>query len=261
MNQRPTNNDPSDPRPSLEPGATDMSAQILRDTLSTIAVQAVPATTDLWPAINHQLAGRERPSRLQSVLKPRRTRLAAMTMAALAIVFVGVVFGQALLPGQLSTAQAADLARSDPQVAAILRGDIAIVTVTSVINDVATVVVQDSHGLAVTVAVDLRSRIVTQVYQGPQLSAALTEVALAVVRADPRTSALLARGATVGRIVPIQVTGETVDPATGQTKENTQTWAQIPLALDGQTWQAYVDLPDARIDQLVDPQGSQVPLP
>ena len=61
--------------------------------------------------------------------------------------------------------------------------------------------------------------------------------------------------------MPVFVTGEVLDPATGLTKEKTETWAQVPLALDGQEWMAYVNLPEARIDQLVDPQGSQVPLP
>jgi hypothetical protein len=258
-NQKAATNDPGDVRPTLEPGATDMNAQILRDTLSTIALQAVPATTDLWPGISRQLAGRERPSRLRLGL--RQARPAFLALAAVGLAVVGLLFVQALLPGQLSTAQAADVARSDPQVVAILRGDIAIVTVTSVVNDVATVVVQDSHGQAVTVTVDLRSRIVTNVYQGPQLSRALTAAALAAVRTDPRTSALLERGATVGRIVPIFVTGEAIDPTTGLSKKSTETWAQVPLALDGQEWMAYVNLPAARIDQLVDPQGGQVPLP
>ena len=256
MNQKAATNDPGDARPTLEPGATDMNAQILRDTLSTIALEAVPATTDLWPGISRQLAVRERPARLRSGLGPRWARVAVVAIAV-----VGLLLVQSLLPGQLSTAQAVDLARSDPQVAAILRGDIAIVTVASVVNDVATVVVQDSHGQAVTVTVDLRNRIVTRVYQGPQLSAALTAAALAAIRSDPRTSALLERGATVGQIQPIFVTGEAIDPATGMSKEHTETWAQVPLALGGQEWMAYVNLPAARIDQLVDPQGGQVPLP
>jgi len=261
MNQKAEMNDPGDARLILEPGATDMNAQILHDTLFAIAVQAVPETTDLWPGISRQLTGRERASRRRSGLSPRRAGLAAVAVAAVAMAFIGLVLVQSLLPGQLSPAQAADLARSDPQVAAILRGDIAIVTVTSVVDDVATVVVQDSHGQAVTVTVDLRSRIVTKVHDGPQLSVALTAAALRAVRADPRTSALLGRGATVGQIMPVFVTGEAVDPKTGLPKESTQTWAQVPLVLDGQEWMAYVDLPAARIDQLVDPQGSQVPLP
>jgi hypothetical protein len=261
MDQKEATSDPSDARPTLEPGATDMNAQILRDTLSTIALQAVPASTDLWPGISRELTGRKRPSRLRLALGLRWARPAALAMAALAMAFVGLVLVQSLLPGQLSTAQAADLARSDPQVAAILRGDIAVVTVTGVVSDVATVVVQDSHGQAVTVTVDLRSRIVTEVHQGPQLSDALTAAALAVVRADPRTGGLLERGATLGRMVPIFVTGEAIDPTTGLTKESSETWAQVPLELDGQEWMAYVNLPAARIDQLLDPQGAQVPLP
>jgi len=256
MNKKPATNDPGEARSTLKPGVTEMNAQILRDTLSVLALEAVPATTDLWPGINRQLAVRERPLRLRWGLGQRWARVAVVAIAV-----VGLLFVQSLLPGQLSTAQAVDLARSDPQVEAILRGDIAIARVASVVNDVATVVVQDSQGQAVTVTVDLRNRIVTKVYRGPQLSAALSAAALAAVRTDPRTSALLERGATVGQIQPIFVTGEATDPATGLSKEHTETWAQVPLELGGQEWMAYVNLPEARIDQLVDPQGGQVPLP
>jgi hypothetical protein len=233
-----------------------MRDDLLRDTLASIALQALPETTDLWPAISRRLAERARPTRLR--LDRRRVGFAA---TAAFVVVVSWTLVQPGLPSQSSTVQAADIARNDPQVAAILRGDIAIVTVTSVVNEMATVVIQDSHGEQVTVAVDLRSRIVTVIYQGPQLSAVLTEQALGLVRADPRTSSLLARGAVLGRIVPILVTSRSIDPTTGAEEESTVTWAQVPLELDGMEWQAYVDLPLGKVDQLVDPQGSQVPMP
>jgi hypothetical protein len=103
-----------------------------------------------------------------------------------------------------------------------------------------------------------RSRIVTSVYQGPQLSADLTARALTIVRTDPRTSALLARGATLGRIMPMIVTYEAANPTPGGPAQGTETWAQVPLELNGQEWVAYVDLPLSKIDQLLDPQGNQV---
>lgn len=249
-------NGPDDPRSALASGATAMRDHMLRTSLSTLAAQAVPETTDLWPAISRRLADRGRPARLG--LDRRRVSLA--TAAALVLVVGWALVGLSL-PGQSSTALAADIARHDPQVAAILRGDVSIVTVTSVVDEVATVVVQDSQGQEVTVTVDLRSRIVTKVYQGPQLSPDLTARTMALVRADPRTSALLDRGATVGRIMPIFVTSESIDGATGLPTEHTETWAQVPLGLDGQEWMATVDLVQGRIDQLVNPQGSQVPLP
>jgi hypothetical protein len=233
-----------------------MQEHVLRDALSTIATEAVPGTTDLWPAISRRLANRVRPARGR--FDRRRIGLAA---GAALVLVVGLTVVRPSLPGQTGTAQAADIARHDPEVAAILRGDIAIVTVTSVVDDVATVVVADSHGQEVTVTVNLISRIVTSVYHGPQLSADLTAQALRVVRADPRTSALLARGATFGRITPILVSYESTDPTTGKPTEGTQTWAHVPLELDGQEWVASVDLPLNKIDQLVDPQGNQVPLP
>jgi hypothetical protein len=253
MNRSDDAHDPAEADTFFSPGADAMRDQLLREALSEIAAEAVPATTNLWPGINARLADRTRPAR--PVRYQRRFAFAAV--AALVAV-VGWTLVQLALPGQISTAQAADIVRHDPQVAAILRGDIAIVTVTSVVDEVATVVVKDSRGQEVTATVDLRSRIVTSVYQGPQLSADLTARALAVVRTDPRTSALLARGATLGRIMPMIVTYESTDPTTGKPTQGTQTWAQVPLELNGQEWLAYVDLPLSRIDQLIDPQGNQV---
>ena len=231
----------------------EMRDQLLQEALSEIAAKAVPETTNLWPGVNARLA--EGTRRARPVRHQRRFAFAAV--AALVVV-VGWTLVQLALPGQISTAQAADIVRHDPQVAAILRGDIAIVTVTSVVDEVATVVVKDSRGREVTATVDLRSRIVTSVYQGPQLSADLTARALAVVRTDPRTSALLARGATLGRIMPMIVNYQVANPTPGGSAQGTQTWAQVPLELNGQEWLAYVDLPLNRIDQLVDPQGNQV---
>ena len=90
MNQKAATNDPGDARPTLEPGATDMNAQILRDTLSAIAVQAVPDSTDLWPGISGRFTGQEPSSRLRLGLGLSRVRLAAV-----ALVFAGLVLAQA----------------------------------------------------------------------------------------------------------------------------------------------------------------------
>lgn len=233
-----------------------MRDQLLREALTNIAAEAVPETTNLWPGIDARLAERTRPARQAHYQR----RFAFAAVAALFVV-VGWTLLRPALPGQDSSAQAADIVRHDPQVAAILRGDIAIVTVTSVVDEVATVLVKDSHGQQVTATVDLRSRIVTSVYQGPQLSADLTARALTIVRIDPRTSALLARGATLGRITPMIVTYEAANPTPGGPAQGTETWAQVPLELNGQEWVAYVDLPLSKIDQLLDPQGNQVQQP
>jgi hypothetical protein len=233
-----------------------MRDQLLREALTNIAAEAVPETTNLWPGINARLAERTRPAR-----QARYQRRFAFAAVAALVVVVGWTFLRPALPGQDTSAQAADIARHDPQVAAILRGDIAIVTVTSVVDEVATVLVKDSHGQQVTATVDLRSRIVTSVYQGPQLSADLTAQALTIVRTDPRTSALLARGATLGRIMPMIVTYEAANPTPGGPAQGTATWGQVRIELNGQEWVAYVDLPLSRIDQLLDPQGNQVQQP
>jgi hypothetical protein len=233
-----------------------MRDQLLREALTNIAAEAVPETTNLWPGIDARLAERTRPAR-----QARYQRRFAFAAVAALFVVVGWTLLRPALPGQDSSAQAADIVRHDPQVAAILRGDIAIVTVTSVVDEVATVLVKDSHGKQVTATVDLRSRIVTSVYQGPQLSADLTARALTIVRTDPRTSALLARGATLGRITPMIVTYEAANPTPGGPAQGTETWAQVPLELNGQEWVAYVDLPLSKIDQLLDPQGNQVQQP
>jgi len=236
-----------------------MQAEALRQTLSSIAEDAIPRTTDLWPAIAGRITEEPRGSDRRRWLRLPRVRI--LQAAAVAMALAAIVLVQTLMPGQLTAAQAADIARNDPQVAALLRGDIAIVTVTSTANGVATVVVEDSQGQQVTVAVDLRSRIATVVYHGPQLSDELAARALDVVRSDPRTSALLEQGATIGRLMPIQVSFEGTDPVTGEPTQGSETWAQVPLELGGKEWDAYVDLPMGRIDQLVDPQGQQVRMP
>ncbi len=238
-----------------------MHEQILGQTLATIAVQAIPETTDLWPRISAEVATRGQRLPAGSTARRGRARPAFVVAAAVTLALVAVVVVQTVLPGQLSTTQAADLARNDPQVTAILRGDVSIATVTSVVDDVATVVVTGTHGQAVTVNVDLRNRAVTKVYQGPQLSAELSAKAITLVKADPRTSALLGRGATIGRITPVFVTAETVDPATGVHAQISQTWAQVPLDVDSTEWIATVDLVQGRIDQLLDPHGTQVTAP
>jgi hypothetical protein len=230
-----------------------MRDQLLREALTNIAAEAVPETTNLWTGIDARLAERTRPAR-----QARYQRRFAFAAVAALFVVVGWTLLRPALPGQDTSTQAADIARHDPQVAAILRGDIAIVTVTSVVDEVATVLVKDSHGQQVTATVDLRSRIVTSVYQGPQLSADLTARALTIVRTDPRTSALLARGAALGRITPMIVTYEAANPTPGGPAQGTETWAQVPLEINGQEWVAYVDLPLSKIDQLLDPQGNQV---
>ncbi len=76
-----------------------------------------------------------------------------------------------------------------------------------------------------------------------------------------RTAYLIVRGATVGGIMPIVVTYEAADPTTGEPSQGTETWAQITLELDGAVWVARVDRPLGRIDQLLDPQGAEMPLP
>jgi len=231
-----------------------MDARLVSDRLSVIATDAVPDTTDLWPAVRLELAGRAQRGRRR--LPTRRLALAAA--AALVVVVGWTIVGSSA--GQLSTVQAAEVARNDPQVAALLRGDIAIVTVTQVVDQVAIVAVQDSHGKQVTVSVDLRTRIATRIYQGPQLSPALTAQAIAIVRSDPRTSALLARGATLGQIMPVEVSYQRAQPSPGQAAQGSETWAQVPLELDGKEWVALVDLPLAKLDHLNDPDGNAVPL-
>ncbi len=233
-----------------------MPDHVLRATLSSIAAAAIPETTDLWPGISARLADRKRPARLG--LERRRIGFA---VAAALVLVVGFALIGPSLPGQSDTTRAADLARHDPAVAAALHGDISTVTVTSVVGPVATVVVQNAVGQTVTVTVDLLHQVVTKVYQGPQLSPALVAQALAVVRTDPRTSALLVRGATIGRTMPIVISVELVSPLPGASSEGSQTWAQVFLELDGGEWAATVDLPNAKVDQLIDPRGQQVPLP
>ncbi|MCJ7677169.1 MAG: hypothetical protein MUO35_05555 [Anaerolineales bacterium] len=238
---------------------TTTRERLLFDRLQAAASADVPEAVDLWPSIERRLAepdsGSKRAPRSRS--RFRRLALAGITIAVLGFaVVVGVL---PALTGGSPVALAADLARNSPEVAALLRGDIEMVTVVEIVDGAATVVVQDSTGQDITVKVDVKRRIVSAVYHGPQLSDELTLKALRVLRGDPRTRELLEQGASLGRITPILVGSVKVDPQTSETSETSETWAQVPVQLGDATWEAYIDLPQGKIDQLVAPDGSQVP--
>jgi hypothetical protein len=235
-------------------GASTVSELTLRTMLTTIATEGVP-DTDVWPAVNR---GVSRPQPGGS--SPVRLRTGLVVAAALLLV-AGWTLIRPSVSADITTAQAGELARNDPQVAALLRGDILMTTVTSVVDGAAIVVVTDSFGRQVIVNVDIRSRIVSRVYEGPQLSAPMSQRAIDLVHADPRTSALLIRGATLGQITPVEISFVRASPTDGQSAAGTAIGARVPLDLDGQEWVATLDLTNANLDQLVDPSGRQVTSP
>jgi hypothetical protein len=243
-----------DPSSPTGEGASTVSELTLRTMLTAIATEGVP-DADVWPAVNRRVS-RPQPRRSS----PVRLRT-GLVMAAALLVVAGWTLIRPSVSADMSAAQAGDLARNDPQVAALLRGDILMTTVTSVVNDLATVVVTDNYGRQVVVSVDLRSRIVSRVYEGQQLSGPMSQRAIDLVHADPRTSALLIRGATLGQITPVEISFVRASPTDGQSAAGTAIGARVPLDLDGQEWVATLDLTNANVDQLVDPSGRQVTSP
>jgi hypothetical protein len=59
---------------------------------------------------------------------------------------------------------------------------------------------------------------------------------------DARIKALLAQGAIIDKILPIEVGIERINPATGVSETITETWAQAWLVKDSQDWGVTIDM-------------------
>lgn len=68
-----------------------------------------------------------------------------------------------------------------------------------------------------------------------------------ILMADPRIKDLLAQGAVIDKILPIQVKAEVVDPATGKSSFVEETWAQAWLVLGNRDWGVQIDLVKGQI--------------
>ncbi len=68
-----------------------------------------------------------------------------------------------------------------------------------------------------------------------------------ILMADPRIKELLAQGAVIDKILPIEVTAEVVNPATGKTETVKETWAQAWLVNGDKDWGVQIDLVQGKI--------------
>ncbi len=68
-----------------------------------------------------------------------------------------------------------------------------------------------------------------------------------ILMADPRIQELLAQGAVIDKILPIQVVYERVNPETGKTETIEETWAQAWLVLGDKDWGVQIDMVKGQI--------------
>ena len=73
-----------------------------------------------------------------------------------------------------------------------------------------------------------------------------------ILMADPRIQDLLAQGAVIDKILPIEVTAEVMNPETGKIEIVKETWAQAWLVLGSKDWGVQVDLVKGRIDSITE---------
>lgn len=91
---------------------------------------------------------------------------------------------------------------------------------------------------------------------GPQLTAEEQNKATVILKADPSVKELLSQGAVIDKILPIQVTAETLDPQTGTTRLVQETWAQAWLVRGSQDWGIQIDLVKGRIISITPSAGN-----
>jgi len=77
---------------------------------------------------------------------------------------------------------------------------------------------------------------------GPQLTAGEQERARDILMADSRIKTILAQGAVIDKILPIEVAAARINPETGNSELVKETWAQAWLVLGSQDWGVQIDL-------------------
>jgi hypothetical protein len=180
-------------------------------------------------------------------------------VAGVAAAIVLVIMVQMFRPmgGQSSTALASDIVMADPAVLAALEsGQVEMVTITKLVGDTATVLVEGAVGETISVEVDLSTRAVTaihtEVFSGPKLNDEDEARALSIARADPRVAAILEGGAEITRVLPVFVTGQRIDPDTGKVTEEHSMIAQVWMTKGSQQWYAYVNLDTEQVTDVVE---------
>ena len=73
-----------------------------------------------------------------------------------------------------------------------------------------------------------------------------------ILMADPRIKDLLAQGAVIDKILPIQVRAEIIDPQTGKSSFVEETWAQAWLVMGDKDWGVQIDLVKGKIDSITE---------
>ena len=87
----------------------------------------------------------------------------------------------------------------------------------------------------------------TRTITGPQLTAEEHKKALDILMDDSGVKQLLAQGAVIDTILPIQVGSEIVNPETGNTEIVYETWAQAWLVKGSNDWGVQVDLVRSKV--------------
>lgn len=82
---------------------------------------------------------------------------------------------------------------------------------------------------------------------GPQLTAADQDKARQILAADSRVQEILAQGAVIDKILPIEVTAEVLNPQTGNTEQLHETWAQAWLVKGSRDWGIQIDLVSGKV--------------
>ena len=82
----------------------------------------------------------------------------------------------------------------------------------------------------------------TRHISGPQLTADEQKKAMTILMADSRVVQLLAQGAVIDKILPIQVEAQSLNPDTGNVEIVRETWAQAWIILNNKDFGVQVDL-------------------
>jgi len=215
-----------------------------------LAVEGQPRVTILGLAKSKLKGGKDIMMRgllsRQPVWKP-------VLASALAIaLIIGLAVGLPSLNGQSSEALAAEIAENSPEVQAALGdGEVQVVKVIKVGDDKGTVICQGELGI-ITAEVDLKTKVVTEVFPMSELTEEEKEEAINIAKADPKVQELLDQGASIGKVSPMFSFGVRMNEETGEIEEFCEQVARVEITLGERIWVAYVDLAEGKAVKLIE---------
>jgi hypothetical protein len=194
---------------------------------------------------------------IETMIKGLVSRQPVWKTATVSIIAVALVLGLSLTLPQSSNsvyAQAEEITQNDPGVKAALGGGEVQVVKIDITDNEGTVLAKGKTGI-VSVSVDFKANKVTEVetYKIDE------QVAIDIVKDDPRVKELISAGAMIGEVSTIYLSGQTGNVKTGEFGEFVEIIVMVEIVQGETGYIARVDMNEGIITSLTDKSSDTTP--